>query len=332
PWANTVANSVYFYAPNQGASIFFASAFAISGLAHIGQCFYYRSWSISSLLPFFCALLTAGYATRSYGSFHYDDPQIYTASLLLIYASPPILALANHLTLTRLFYFVPYHAPLHPSRMVVIFSALTAVTELLTIAGIAYLTDRGAPDKSISVGDTLTKASLVLQLLVTVVFFLLAGTYHAACHRGRIMRNKRVARPLMTAYASMLMVFGRTIYRMAEHFGVPASRKGVDPMSLDPVVRFEWYFLVFDAALMLVGVVVWNLSHPAGHLPGDSRLYLAQDGRTVIKGPGWKDSRSKTETIFNPFATLRTTDGHQKKFWESNGYQMGGRVRRTGVA
>ena len=39
-------------------------------------------------LPFSCALLTAGYATRSYGTYHNDDPQVYTASLLLIYAAP----------------------------------------------------------------------------------------------------------------------------------------------------------------------------------------------------------------------------------------------------
>jgi hypothetical protein len=43
---------------------------------------------VTVFLPFFCALLAAGYATRAYGAHHYDDPQIYTASILLIYASP----------------------------------------------------------------------------------------------------------------------------------------------------------------------------------------------------------------------------------------------------
>jgi hypothetical protein len=239
----------------------------------------------------------------------------------------PILELINYVVLIRLFYFVPYFAPMHPTRTLVIFASLTALIELLTIAGIAYLTDRTAPEKSLNIGDTMTKASLVLQLIVTGVFFMLAGIYHRCCWEGRI-RNPRVMRPLFVSYASMLLVLGRTIYRMVEHFGVPVFRKDLDPMSLNPMVRYEWYFLVFDATFIFIATTVWNVGHPAHYLPDDPRMYLAQDGKTVLKRPGWNDTRSKTETIFNPFAMLTTTDGHQKKFWEQNGYQMGA-VRRA---
>jgi hypothetical protein len=235
--------------------------------------------------------------------------------------------LTNNLILTRLFYFVPYFAPMHPARLVIIFASLTAVLELLAIAGMAYLTDRQAPDKSLNIGDTLAKASLVLQLIITGVFFILAGIYHKCCGAGRI-KNKRVMRPLFASYASMLLVLGRTIYRAVEHFGVPVSREDVDPLSLNPMVRYEWYFYVFDAAFILIAVALWNIWHPSRYLPDDPRMYLAQDGQTVLKGPGWNDSRSKTETIFNPFAMLKGDNGHQKKFWEQNGYDMG-RVRRA---
>lgn len=321
---------------------------------------YYKSWAVTALLPFFCALLSAGYATRGYGAYHYDDPQVYTASILLIYAAPygpapspptyfalgcsglkdfrepnltnhgppnsPLLQLTNHLILTRLFHFVPYFAPMHPSRTLVVFATLTPVIELLTIAGIAYLTDRTAPDKSLVIGGTLTKASLVLQLIVTVAFLLLAGVFYNSCRGGRI-RNPRVTRPLLIGVTSMVLVFGRTVYRMVEHFGVPASREGLDPLSLDPVVRYEWFFYVFDAAFMLLATVLWNVGHSARYLPENPRMYLAQDGKTILKGPGWNDSRSKTETIFNPFAGLKSDNGRQKKFWEQNGYNMR-RVRR----
>ncbi|KAH6649479.1 hypothetical protein F5144DRAFT_6797 [Chaetomium tenue] len=280
-------------------------------------------------LPFSCALLAAGYATRSYGTYHNDDPQVYTASLLLIYAAPPLLQLTNHLILTRLFHFVPYFAPIHPHRTLIIFSALTAAIELLTIAGVAYITDRTAPDKSLGIGDTLTKASLVVQLIVVVAFLLLAGAFYSSCRGGRI-RNARVVRPLAVAVVSMLLLGGRTVYRMVEHFGVPVSREGVEPGSLNPVVRYEWYFYVFDAAFVLLATVLWNVGHPARYLPENPAMYLAQNGKTILKGPGWNDSRSKTETIFNPFAMLKS-DGRQKKpFWEQNGYSMTGvrRVRR----
>ncbi|KAH6844679.1 hypothetical protein B0I37DRAFT_378055 [Chaetomium sp. MPI-CAGE-AT-0009] len=322
-----VPDSVYFYAPNKAAAIFFAAAFGATGLFHLGQCFYYKSWVVTEFLPFACALLAAGYGTRSYGADHYDDPQVYTASILLIYAAPPLLQLTNYLILTRLFHFVPYFAPIHPDRVLVISAALTAVIELLTIAGMAYLTDRTAPDKSLGIGDTLTKASLVLQLIVMGIFLLLVAVFYHSCRGGRI-RNARVTRPLFVACASMLLVLGRTVYRSVEHFGVPLSREGLDPLSLNPMVRYEWFFYVFDAAFVLLAAVVWNVAHPARYLPENPRMYLAQNGKTILKGPGWNDSRSKTETLFNPFAMLKS-DTRQKKFWEQNGYSMS-TVRRAG--
>lgn len=54
---------------------------------------YYKCFKTAALLPFCCALLTAGFATRAYGAVHYDDAQVYTASTLLVYLSPQVLPL-----------------------------------------------------------------------------------------------------------------------------------------------------------------------------------------------------------------------------------------------
>ncbi|KAK4031485.1 hypothetical protein C8A01DRAFT_51446 [Parachaetomium inaequale] len=332
--SGTVPGSVYIYEPNRAASIFFAAAFLASGLFHVWQCLWYHHWKVTALLPFSCALLTAAFATRAYGAFnHYDDAQVYTASTLLMYMSPPLLQLSNFLLLARLFHFVPYFSPMHPSRMLVTFASLAAVIELLTIAGTAYLTNRDLPDKSLRVGDTLAKAALVVQLLVAGLFFLLAGIFHRCCRAGGI-RTPRVTYPLVAAYGSMVLLVGRTVYRMVEHFGSPLLSTRVlaeEPLSLGPAVRYEWYFYVFDAALVLLAVVVWNVVHPGRFLPEDPRRYLAQDGVTVLTGPEWKDSRSLTETFFDPFAMLTTRGGHQKQFWEHNGYALGAARRGAGT-
>ncbi|KAK4098490.1 hypothetical protein N658DRAFT_561031 [Parathielavia hyrcaniae] len=329
-----VPNSVYFYAPNKGAPIFFAAAFAIAGLCSLWQSIRHKLYKLAALLPLCCAFLTAAYATRSYGAFHYEDAQVYTASTMLVYMSPPLLQLTNNYILGRVFKFVPYFAPMHPAPMLLTFISLAAVAELLTVPGIAYLSNPNLPAKSLAIGDTLTKASLVLQLLIAAVFFLMAGIFHRCCRAGGI-RNPRVMRPLVISYASMLLLVARTIFRCAEHFaGVPPwSGEGVavDPSSLSPVVRYEWYFYVFDAALVLVATVVWNVGPPGRFLPADRRAYLAQDGVTVLRGPEWKDSRSLTETFFNPFAMLTTRGGHQKQFWESNGYALRSTRRGAGV-
>ncbi|KAK4153152.1 hypothetical protein C8A00DRAFT_43882 [Chaetomidium leptoderma] len=322
-----ISDSVYFYAPNNGAPIFFAAAFAATGLFHLWQCFHYKYFQVMAALSFFCCVLTAAFGARAYGARHADDAQVYTASTMLLYIAPPLLELTNYLILRRIFHFVPYFAPMHPVRMLVTFATLTVVIELLSIAGIAYLANQDLPDKSIQMGDTLTKASLVLQLLIIALFFPLAGTLHRCCRAAKI-NSPRVTRPLLLLYTSMLLALARTVYRTVQHFAVPASTKGLDPLTLDPIVRFEWFFYVFDAAPMLVGAVLWNLGHPRRWLPENPQMYLAQDGVTVLRGPGWKDSRSLGETFFNPFAMLTTRGGHQKQFWEQNGYVLGTRRAR----
>ena len=153
---------------------------------------------------------------------------------------------------------------MHPTRMLVTFASLTAVAELATVAGIAYLTTRGLPDKSLGIGDSLTKASLVLQLFSISLFFPLAGIFHRCCRTGGI-KAPSVIRPLVTSYASMVLLLGRTIYRMVEHFGSPLLSEELE--SLSPAVRYEWYFYVFDASLVLVAVAAWNFVHPGRLLP-----------------------------------------------------------------
>lgn len=278
---------------------------------------HYRCFKLTGLLPFACLFLVAGFATRAYGAIQPDDAQVYTASTLLLYMAPPLLQLVNIQILGRIFHFVPYFAPMHPTRILVTFTTLTATVELMTTVGIAYISNTAVPEKMIDMGATLTKASLAVQLLVTVVFFILAGIFHHCCRSGCIDSPKAM-RPLYTCYASTIILLVRTIYRMVEHFGTSPSQ-----------VRDERFFYIFDATPLLLSSLVWNLMHPLRYLPESDVIYLAQDGVTLIKGPGWKDTRSFGETFFDPFAALTNSSGnHQKQFWVNNGYVLQTRRRR----
>ncbi len=213
--------------------------------------------------------------------------------------------------------------------MLITFCSLTGVVELVTIAGVAYLTTRDLADKSREMGETLFKASVVLQLMVLAMIFILAIIFHRCCREGRI-KAPRVERPLLVLYASLLLFVARALFRAVEQFGgSPWINRGDDPLALRPAAQHEWYFYVFDAAPMLLASVLWNVWHPGRFLPRDSRAYLAQDGVTVLIGPGWKNSASLTETFFNPFAMLTSRGGHQKQFWESNGYALRSTGRRN---
>ncbi|OBT89119.1 hypothetical protein VE02_01997 [Pseudogymnoascus sp. 03VT05] len=97
-----VEGSLYVYAPNKIAPVFFAVSFAASAVGHIWQCHRYKCFQLIGLHPLCAALFFAGYVLREYGAFDY----VYTGnfvtlitfilSQVFIYICPPLLELANY--------------------------------------------------------------------------------------------------------------------------------------------------------------------------------------------------------------------------------------------
>lgn len=123
----------------------------------------------------------------------------------------------------------------------------------------------------------------------------------------------------------------RTIFRTVEYWTIAdqllrlGKEEGFDPMSLSPVIRYEWYFYVFEAVLMLCNQVLMNVRHPRRWLPKSTKTYLAQDGVTEIDGPGYKDTRPFWQTLVDPFdlfglLSKGNEDDKTKRFWEGNGF------------
>lgn len=52
---------------------------------------------------------------------------------------------------------------------------------------------------------------------------------------------------------------------------------------------------------MLANSVMLNVMHPGRLLPQDSRAYLARDGVTELRGPGWRDPRKWWVQVLDPF-------------------------------
>lgn len=174
-----------------------------------------------------------------------------------------------------------------------------------------------------------------MQIGVILLFSMIAGVFHRRCIKGGI-RSRKVQGPLVTLYISMTLILIRTIYRMIEHFGVsrlPTNpSEDWKPKKLPPVVRYEWFFWVFEATLMLVNTVLWNYRHPRRYLPEDYHTYLAQDGQTELKGPGWKDNMPWFMTFIDPCGMSVSLTGRGRKterpFWEGNGYDTSVVVQR----
>ena len=223
-------------------------------------------------------------------------------------------------------YYIPYCAPLHPGRVLTTFGSLSFLVEVLNGIGVAWLAKPGAKEDITKTGDALTKASLILQLGVISLFCVLAAIFQRRCGKAGVGSRPQVRTPLVTLYVSMALIFARTIYRVVDHFSIDvlhrSAGKGIDPMDLDPVLRYEWYFYVFEAALMLINSYLWNVLHPMRSLPSNYHVYLSKNGHTELEGPGWTDNRSFISTWMDPLGLFIKGNDKETPFWERDENKM----------
>jgi hypothetical protein len=167
-----------------------------------------------------------------------------------------------------------------------IFGGLMTVVEALNAVGVSLFANPLAAQSRQSTGKSLIFAAIGMQVGIIITFFLMAGIFHARCATAGLTRqNKAVTTPLWTLYASMVLIFVRCVYRLVEKTKVTSVRvREVEELrGLSPMLRFEWYFYVFEAGLMLVNSGVWNVWHPGRFLPESRRVHLAVDGREVVE-------------------------------------------------
>ncbi|KAM0479212.1 hypothetical protein ACHAP7_005822 [Fusarium lateritium] len=258
---------------------------------------------------------------RAYGAFHYNNLSIFIASICITYAAPPLLELQNYRILGRILYYVPYHSPIHPGRVLTTFGFISGIIEALNGWGASYSANQSLTNKEIETGHALIKTSLLLQIMVAVLFMALVTVFHRRCTVGGIS-NESLTKSLYTLCISIILILSRTIYRIVEYFSIAELRygPGLDPASINAVVRYEWYFYTFEATLMLINIVIFNVRHPRRYLPKNSKIYLAPDGITEIEGPGYKDPRNFWQTLFDPFDIRGMVSGRSTKterFWET---------------
>ncbi|KAH7376593.1 hypothetical protein B0T11DRAFT_272648 [Plectosphaerella cucumerina] len=297
-----VEDSYWFYAPNHGAAIFFTLAFLCTTVVHFWQCYHYKFAKVTGLFVLCGLLFVGGFALRAYGSWHYDNLDVMIASICLVYASPPLLELANYHILGRLLYYVPYHSPLHPGRVLSTFAFLSFIVEGLNGWGASYTANLSLPGASRATGHALMKASLIIQIAVILFFLAITAVFHRRCASAGLARAKGVRGPLITLYASVALLLVRTIYRIVEHFGLAGiDWWNMDAAAISPVIRYEWFFYVFESAFMLVNMVMWNIRHPRRYLPADYHVFLERDGVTETRGKGFEDTRPMWATIVDPF-------------------------------
>ncbi|KAK1598652.1 RTA1 domain-containing protein [Colletotrichum navitas] len=305
-----ILGSLYVYAPNQPAAIFFTVAYAITAAVHIWQCYRFKSWGLLGLHPVCATLFTLGYGLRVWGANNYmyistdkTPLAVFIASQICIFVGPPFLELANYHVLGRVFQYVPYASPFNPGRVTAFFGGLMALVEGLNAAGISLSANANAKESPKKAGHNLILVALTLQVVVIFAFAYLSVAFHRRLVRARIPAQANLVKStLTTLYLSMTLIFVRCIYRLVENSLGTTSVDLSDMealLKMSPILRYESYFYIFEASLMLVNSVLWNARHPGPHLPRNTHIYLAQDGSEVERDDDGSDRRPPLLTMAN---------------------------------
>ncbi|EOD42876.1 putative rta1 domain protein [Neofusicoccum parvum UCRNP2] len=305
--SNYVEGSMWYYAPSKVAPIIFMILFLLSGLAHLYQTIHYKTWRITVFLPWAALIMSAGFALRLAGAYHIEDLGIVIASQVLVMSGPPIYAASNYLVLSRVLFYVPYLSPMHPGRVLTTFLGLDIIIEALVANGAVRVTNTSLTPGQRKAGDVMVKVSLIAQALVFIALLFLATQFHVRARRARVL-TRPLRTVLIVLYTTSAAVFIRCIYRIVEYF---EGYEGV-------LLTHEFYFYIFEAALMLVTTLILNSWHPGKRLPRSNTVFLAQDGVTERRGLGWGDNRPWPVTLADPFDIAGLCRGRDKKtrFWE----------------
>ncbi|KAF2660167.1 hypothetical protein K491DRAFT_649702 [Lophiostoma macrostomum CBS 122681] len=301
--------SVWYYAPNKAAPIVFIILFFISGVLHAWQTIKHHSWRTTLLLPWAAALMISGFALREVGAYHQDKLSYLIASVVLIMSGPPVYALINYFILSRILFYIPYLAPMHPGRVATTFVGLDAVCEILIGQGAWRMANSDMTEKQRKLGANLVTASLALQAALFGTFGLIAAQFHYRALKAKVL-SKDLQTVLKVLYVSATIVTIRCIYRLVEYI-----------MGWDSTIyKNEVYFWIFEAVIMFVNTALLNAFHPGKRLPRSNSVFLDRDGVTERRGPGWKDDRPWIVTVFDPVDLWGLFRGRDKEtqFWDLN--------------
>jgi hypothetical protein len=281
---------------------------------------HFKAFKFTGSLIVATFLFIIGYIYREIGAYNYKDINVYIVSLCMIYGSPPVYELANYVIMGRVLYYIPYHSPLHPGRVITTFGFLSTLVETFAGNGASLLANPRNSQRKQNIGHNLLRAGLVIQLAVLIFFFCLAIHFQRECTRHGLM-PKRLRSVLTTLYISNTLMLTRTVYRTVEYFSASQIHvtPNFNPMSLPPVIRYEWFFWVFEATLMIANSLLLNFRHPAMYLPWNTKIYLAEDGQTEFEGPGYEDKRNFIMTNLDPCDAWGLWIGRDKdRYWENH--------------
>ncbi|ESZ92495.1 hypothetical protein SBOR_7120 [Sclerotinia borealis F-4128] len=257
------------YNPSTAAAVVFVVLFGISTILHTYQLIAKRTWYF---VPFVigCIFETIGYIGRLLASQqHYGDWTIgpYVMQSLLILLAPAFFAASIYMVLGRIIVLTDgeQYSIIRARWLTKLFVAGDVISFLMQSAGGGMLASTKTAS-GVQTGENIITGGLVVQVLFFAFFIVTAGIFHYRITRrqgGASASGIPWQQYLMILYVASTFIMIRSIFRIVEY------AQGNDGYLLST----EVFIYIFDATLMFLVVVIFNLRHPSAIIQGKSHKY-----------------------------------------------------------
>lgn len=268
---------LYHYNPSLAAAVIFILLFLTSTLFHAFQLFRNRTWYF---IPFFIggvfeALGYVGRAASAKQSPNWTTGPYIVQSLLLLLA-PTLFAASIYMILGRIIRLTDgeEHSLIRAKWLTKVFVA-GDVLSFFTQSGGGGMMASAKTQSSVNLGQKIITAGLFLQVLFFGFFIIVASIFHMKISKNPTPRSMVVQVPwqkyLLILYVASFFIMIRSIFRIAEYV------QGND----GALLKTETYLYIFDAALMFLAMLLFNIFHPSKII-----------SKNTLKSGGWTGDSS----------------------------------------
>ncbi|KAH8674813.1 RTA1 like protein-domain-containing protein, partial [Tricladium varicosporioides] len=247
---------VYFlwkFLPSQAASITFVVLFLSGTVVHSWSIYSYRSWFC---IPFAigCLCEFVGYTTRAVAYNRTGDIGTYIIQISFTVIAPAFFAASIYMTLSRIIRCVKgeHLSVIRTSRLTKTF----VIGDLLSLGVQGGASSLTSNEDTAKIGEDIVLAGLFIQLVLLGFFLVITITFQRRLTKQPTTEshttNALWRRTLYMIYASSVLIFARSIFRVVEYI------QGHDGYSLG----HEWTLYVFDTAPMFIVMVIFWVWYP----------------------------------------------------------------------
>ncbi|KAF9049642.1 RTA1-domain-containing protein [Hymenopellis radicata] len=245
---------LYQYTPSVAAAAIFAVIFFGAGAVHGVQIIRTKGWFFTAM--FIGAIMEGlGYIGRIIS--HNDTTALgpFIMQTLLILLAPALFAASIYVVLGRVIVTLEAQrlSLIRVNWLTKFFVTGDVLSFLIQSGGGGLMAQSGSED----LGKTIILIGLAAQIIWFGGFVVVSAVFHFRMRRYQVpARQAHWAHLMYVMYVASALILIRSIFRMIEFSG------GND----GALVRHEVWLYVFDAALMTIVVVLFNVFHPPAFL------------------------------------------------------------------